>query len=142
MEVLIDTNVLIDFIGDREGFVDVAKKVVTLCSSGQIEGYICAHSLMDLCYIYRKQKTQQERLDMLHQLCGIFTTVETTADSIIAAAERMDFSDFEDSVVNQDAIKAGVEYIVTRNENDYKTADATVISPADFIKLFAEPEAG
>ena len=83
-----------------------------------------------------KQETPEERLDMLHQLCGIFTVVETTGESVIAAAERMVFSDFEDSVVNQNATRAAVEYIVTRNESDYKTADVTIISPTEFLKLF------
>ena len=75
---------------------------------------------------------------MLQDLCDIFTVVETTGEAILAAAERMDFSDFEDSVVNQAAVKAGADCIVTRNQGDFKAADIPVLSPIEFIEKLGE----
>ena len=137
MKVLLDTNILMDFVLKRGGFVKAAKKVFTICTSEKAVGYVSAHSLMDLCYLTRK-KSQDERLRILRQLCSLFVVVETTGNSILAAAERMDFTDFEDSVVNQAAIKAGVDYIVTRNRDDFTTADIPVISPVEFIEMLGE----
>lgn len=138
MKALIDTNVLIDFADKREDFIEAADKVFTLCTTEKAVGFISAHSLMDMCYILRKKQTQTERLELLQQLCNLFVVVETTGESILTAAERMDFSDFEDSVVNQAAIKAGVDYIITRNPDDFKTADIPIVSPTEFIELLGE----
>ena len=137
MKALLDTNVLMDFVLKREDFVKTARKVFALCGTDKVDGFVSAHSLMDLCYLTRK-KTQNERLKMLRLLCGLFTVVETTKDAVLAAAERMDFSDFEDSVVNQAAVRAGVNYIVTRNQGDFKAADIPVLSPIEFIEMLGE----
>ena len=138
MKALIDTNVLMDFVDDRIEFINAAEKVFTICSDGRTDGYVSAHSLMDICYLVRKKKTQQERIEMLQDLCDIFTVVETTGEAILTAAESMDFSDFEDSVVNQAAVRAGVNYIVTRNQGDFKAADIPVVSPIEFIEMLGE----
>ena len=137
MKALLDTNVLMDFVLKREDFVKTARKVFALCGTDKVDGFVSAHSLMDLCYLTRK-KTHNERLKMLRLLCGLFTVVETTKDAVLAAAERMDFSDFEDSVVNQAAVRAGVNYIVTRNQGDFKAADIPVLSPIEFIEMLGE----
>ena len=138
MKALIDTNILMDFIDKRQDFFKDAKKVFALCRTDKVDAFVSAHSLMDLCYLVRKTKTQDERLRMLRQLCGLFVVVETTSEAILAAAEHMDFSDFEDSVVNQAAVKAGADCIVTRNQGDFKATNIPVLSPIEFIETFDE----
>ena len=54
MKVLIDTNVLIDYMTHREPFFDEAKKIIGLCAENKIKGYIAAHSITDSFYIMRK----------------------------------------------------------------------------------------
>ena len=138
MKVLIDTNVLIDFFTQREGFSETAKEVMIRCKGNQkkADGFVSAHSVMDLCYYIRKQ-SRDEILKVVQRLCRMFEVVETTSDRILAAAERMDFKDFEDSVINQAAIKCGADYIITRDikHGHFDSADVPIISPADFIKL-------
>ena len=138
MKALLDTNVLMDFVDKRKDFYEEAEKIFTICARDEVDGFVSAHSLMDLCYLVRKSKSPEERLDMLRQLCTLFTVVETTDDEMIAAAERMDFKDFEDSVVNQAAIRAKVEYIITRNQDDFTRADNAVVSPDEFVGMFPD----
>ena len=137
MRALIDTNVLMDFVGKRGEFFKAADKVFDICGGEKADGFVSAHSLMDLCYLVRK-RTRDERIQMLHLLCDLYTVVETTESAIIAAVEREDFSDFEDSVVNQAAIKAGADCIVTRNQGDFNAADVKVVSPVEFIEMLGE----
>ncbi len=137
MEILVDTNVLLDFVQERAE-ADTAAEIITICAKDDnITGYISAHSLMDMCYILRKIFSADERLDMLRQLCNIFTVIETTKEVIIKAAEDKDFTDFEDSVVNQSAVKIKADYIVTRDmtHGHFKNSDVQVITPVDFINL-------
>ena len=51
MKILIDTNVLIDFIANRDPFAKAAEDIIVLCKDQKIEGCVAAHSLMNIFYI-------------------------------------------------------------------------------------------
>ena len=59
MKILIDTNILIDFLMKRPLFYDDARKVIQLCMNKKIEGCIAAHSVMNIFYILRKDFTTE-----------------------------------------------------------------------------------
>ena len=59
MVVLIDTNVIIDFLVAREPFYDSALHVMEKCASGEAEGYIAFHSLPKYKAYQRKIRTRQ-----------------------------------------------------------------------------------
>lgn len=48
MVVLLDTNVIIDFLVAREPFYDSALHVMEKCASGEAEEYMAFHSLPNL----------------------------------------------------------------------------------------------
>lgn len=50
---------------------------------------------------------------------------------------REDFSDFEDCLQDESAKKAGADYIVTRNIQDFKYAAVKAVTPEEFIKLLS-----
>ena len=62
MKILIDTNILIDYILERQPFTDSAEKIMILCKDKKIDGYIAVHSLINIFYILRKQMTVEERM--------------------------------------------------------------------------------
>ena len=47
-KILIDTNVLIDYILEREPFFDDAMRVIFSCIDGSVKGYIAAHSISNM----------------------------------------------------------------------------------------------
>ena len=52
MEILVDTNVLLDFVQERAE-ADTAAEIITICAKDDnITGYVSAHSLMDMCYLF------------------------------------------------------------------------------------------
>lgn len=54
MVALIDTNVILNYITDREDrFRDSSKKVMDLCSQGKVDGYIAFHLLSAIWYSLR-----------------------------------------------------------------------------------------
>lgn len=44
-KILIDTNVLLDYLVEREPFYEDAKNVVLTCTEGNTRGCIAAHSI-------------------------------------------------------------------------------------------------
>lgn len=50
--ILIDTDIILDFFFDREPFSDNAAKILSLCEEGKIKGYVTAIMLSNIYYWY------------------------------------------------------------------------------------------
>lgn len=135
MIILVDTNIILDVLLDREPYVKNAQIILTKCADQEITGYLAAHSIPDLFYILRKHYTQEERRNLIKNLCNIFHISDLTAKKILSAAEREEFTDFEDCLQEECAVEAMADYIITRNPDDFLKARVKVIKPEDFIAL-------
>lgn len=67
MRVLIDTNVLLDFLMGRKPFFDVADQIIKLCVERKMEGYMAAHSVLNIYYVLRKSMSDVERREVLQR---------------------------------------------------------------------------
>ena len=74
-DILIDTNIVIDTIQERQPFSSNSKAILALCIENKITGYITSHSLCDIFYILRKDKTVPERLSIINHLCKYLTVI-------------------------------------------------------------------
>lgn len=54
MRFLIDTNVVLDFLQERELFVDNAARLLKRIDAGEIEGFIAATTITNIYYIVRR----------------------------------------------------------------------------------------
>ena len=45
MVLLIDTNVVMDYLQERKDFFEDARKIMQCCSDGKAEGYVAFHSI-------------------------------------------------------------------------------------------------
>ncbi len=84
MVVLIDTNVIIDFLVAREPFYDSALHVMEKCASGEAEGYIAFHSLPNLWYILRKVPAETRR-SWLEKVCKILKVASASQEAVMKA---------------------------------------------------------
>lgn len=135
MIILVDTNVILDVLLKREPYDSVAQTIITKCADREVIGYIAAHSIPNLFYILRKNYSQKERRKFIRNLCDIFHVSDLNAEKIISAIENEKFVDFEDCLQEECAVEVMADYIVTRNEGDYKTSRIKVIGPDEFVKL-------
>ena len=63
-KILIDTNVLIDYLLEREPFFEDAKDVILSCADGKAKGCIAAHSIPNMFFILRKDYSVKERREV------------------------------------------------------------------------------
>ena len=68
MVVLVDTNVVMDFLVNRKPYADDAVKIVNLCRRKKVTGYLAAHTISNLFYILRKDFSISQRREMLGAL--------------------------------------------------------------------------
>lgn len=131
--VLIDTNVCIDAIQQREPFGRVAAILLDHSEKGLINGYVSAHSFDTLFYILIRT-TQRE--NVYQAIRGLRRTVDiapVTKNEIDKALQH-NWPDFEDAIHYEAARTAGCDAIVTRNTKDFKQAELPVFSPARFLE--------
>ncbi|MCX4323074.1 MAG: PIN domain-containing protein [Lachnospiraceae bacterium] len=132
--VLIDTNILLDYLLTREPFYEVAKEVVRTCTEGDTKGCIATHSITNMFFILRKDYDAEERREMLINLCTIFDVEGIDKNKLLVGLQNDDFTDFEDCLQTECAKAYGAEYIVTRNVADYSASEITAILPKDFLE--------
>ncbi len=135
MRVLIDTNVLLDYLLAREPFFDSSKKIMEACGKEKISACIAAHSVPNMFYIMRKAFTQQERRELLIGICQLFDVEGIDKFKIIAALQKDNFDDFEDCLQSECASSYRADYIVTRNLDDFSESIVPAIDPQEFCTM-------
>lgn len=133
--ILIDTNVLLDYLLERDPFFEAAKEVILSCINGKAKGCIAAHSIPNMFFILRKDYDAKERREILLNLCKIFDVEGIDKTKLIAGLENENFSDFEDCLQMECAKSYKADYIVTRNVSDYETSEVKAIMPKDYVSL-------
>jgi len=135
MALLIDTNVVLDFFLDREPFVGQAEKIIKYCIYGNVRGYLAAHSLLNIFYIARNQKTVEERNLFLLMLCKKFSVIGVDREMIIDVLRNGNWRDLEDGLQMQCAAVENLDYIITRDTRGFEMSKVQVISPEEVIKM-------
>jgi predicted nucleic-acid-binding protein len=135
MVVLLDTNILLDFLQNRELDSACANEIIKLCAKQIISGFMAAHSISNMFYILRKDYSVEERKEMLLDLCSIIDIVDIDKQKIIISLSNKDFSDFEDCLQAECAKRVNADYIITRNLKDFTNSPVPSILPDDFLKI-------
>ena len=134
-KILKDTNVLLDYLLEREPFFEDAKKVILSCTEGNTKGCIAAHSISNMFFILRKDYTVKERREILLNICTIFDVEGIDRAKLLSGLANEEFFDFEDCLQMECAKSYGAEYIVTRNVLDYSVSDIKTILPSEYLEL-------
>ena len=134
-KILIDTNVLLDYLLEREPFFKDAKGIMVACADGKAKGCIAAHSIPNIFFILRKDYNAKERREVLSNLCSIFDVEGIDKAKLLSGLANEDFTDFEDCLQMECAKSYGADYIVTRNVADYSVSEVKAIEPKDYLKL-------
>lgn len=133
MQILIDTNVIIDAITSREPFFKDSYDVLALCANNSIDGFVAAHSIPDIFYILRKTFNNEQRKLILLSVCEILSIVGLDKQKIIKALYNEQFDDFEDCLQDECAKEICADYIITRNKKDFENSSIPVKTPQEFL---------
>lgn len=136
MVLLIDTNIVLDYLLKRAPFYDDAKKMIKLCSENQVYGCIALHTVTTMWYILRKVP-EDTRRTALKSICELLQVVGTTHEEVINALDTAEFKDFEDCIQMKCAKTAGADYIVTRNKADFQYSEIPVLTPQEMFHIMS-----
>jgi len=129
VKVLLDTNVILDVLADREPHFEDSAAVLSLVEKKAIRGFIAAHTATTLHYLVERELGSKKAGGTLAALLRIVDVVAVDEDRLLHAL-AMGWDDFEDAVQAACAEKAQVDFLVTRNEDDFRESSVRVVSPA------------
>ena len=132
MKLLIDANILLDVLQNRENFVRASSMVWKLCETEQAKGYISALTFANLVYIMRKEMDAQRIEEVLHMLSLIFEFAELN-DSDLFSEDDLQWPDFEDAVQSVTAERIHADYIITRNVRDFSRSKVIAFTPDELL---------
>jgi len=132
MKVLFDTNVILDVLLDREPFVNDAAYLLSKVELAEITGFICATTVTTIHYLATKSLGTNAASRHIDTLLALFVIAPVNR-LVLEGAVKSKFNDFEDAVLHESALHAGVKYIVTRNSIDFKRSQLPVFEPREFI---------
>ena len=137
MRVLVDTNIMLDALLEREPFVRDARPLLEAIDSGQIEGYVTATTLTNIFYIVRRQTRSIERARESVSQTLVAMQICSVDSDILEAAFASNLTDFEDAVQLACAIAENLDAIITRKPQDFAGATFPILSASELLESFS-----
>lgn len=131
--VFLDTNVVIDLLGEREQYYEAAAKIATLADKGKIKIIVSALTYSTLYFILSRFEDKETVKEKIRKFKVISETADLT-DKIIEKGLTSKFSDFEDALQYYCAEVADCNILITRNGKDFKASEMPVLSPNEYLK--------
>ena len=133
MKLLIDTNVVLDYLGTNEGFSDEAELIFELALKKEAIELVSASAVTDIYYVRRRavkdRQTAIEKLKAIRKVIGILPVTENDIDKAI----NRNWKDFEDAVQYSVAETNGVDYIISRDVKGFEEDTIPCYSPKEFL---------
>ena len=136
MRLLIDINVLLDVALQRPG-APASARVLRLCGR-QHEGWLAWHSVATLAYLIERQESAISGRDFIRGML-VWADVARTGRADAMAALDLPMRDFEDALQVAAAMACGAQFIVTRNERDFKASPVPALNPGTFLRRYPPP---
>ncbi len=107
-----------------------------LIDASKIEAFISANTVTDIYYIVKKVRGNKIAIEIIKDLL-LFIGITKLDKSTLEDALKMLFNDYEDAILNVSAENNNLEYIVTRSKKDFVKSKLKIVTPKEFLKLFA-----
>ena len=134
MVLLIDSNVVIDYLTVREPQYRIVASIMEFCQLGGFRGYIAFHTLPTIWYTMRKNNRESRR-ELLLGVTNYLTVASVPHETVVEALKDTSFPDFEDCLQEKCALAVNADYIVTENIKDFTASKVPAITASDMLKI-------
>ena len=132
MVLLIDANIILDVLMNRQPFVKDSSLIWKLCETEKAKGYVSTLAFANMMYIMRKEMSAEMIEEVFGKLKLIFEFVDFSP-AILEKAVEMKWNDFEDAVQSATAEQIRADYIVTRNIRDFTKSKVMAFTPFELL---------
>jgi len=130
--IFLDSNVILDLLGERVPFFDSIAKVATLADQKKLVIIVSPLSFTTIDYVLNKYESSQSVLNKLRKfkiICEICEVNEETIDKAL----NSNFKDFEDAVQYFTALQSNCSIIITRNGKDFKKSTIPIMTAEEYL---------
>lgn len=128
MKVLLDVNVVLDVLLQREEWLADAQAIWDAADAGTLDCCLATSSVTDIYYIARKLVGQEQASEIVRQ-CLEALTILPVDHAVLATAHARPEPDFEDAVQMAVAVSVAVDAIVTRDASGFAQSPVPVWTP-------------
>ncbi|MEM8894783.1 MAG: PIN domain-containing protein [Bacteroidota bacterium] len=132
-KLFLDTNVMLDLLGERAPYYQSAAQIATLADKGQVKLVVSALSYATIFYLLSKYESSLLVKEKIRKFKILAETADLS-DEIIEKGLVSKFTDFEDALQYHCALTAEATIIITRNEKDFKASALPVLKPDEYLK--------
>lgn len=141
MKALLDTNVILDVLLQREPQYSESAAVWAAIEEGRAEGCTSAHAITTIHHIARKGATAERATETVKLILEALEVAGVSGEVIHRAIE-LDWPDFEDAVTASAALEAGCDLIVTRNTAGFARSKVKAVTPRAALALIRRSAPG
>ena len=135
MRLMIDTNIILDVLLEREPFFEQSAQILKLCEERKIHGFISASTATDIFYLVRKALgSTDEAYTALGNILKIVRILTVTNEDVNKAF-LIKAKDFEDCLLAVCAVSNKCDGIATRNGKDFQSFDIPTFTPNEILSL-------
>jgi len=131
--LFLDTNIVIDFLGEREPFYEASAKVLTLADQKKVKIFTSLTSITNVYYILAKFESSKVALEKIRKF-KLLCDISIMDNEVVEKAIHSNFKDFEDAMQYFSAIASNCDLIITRNEKDFKNALIPVVNAESYLQ--------
>ncbi len=134
MRVLVNTNIVLDFLLQREPFFQDAELLFQATDAGQVIGYVTATTLTDIFYISRKHTRSVEQARQAVSETLTVMVICPIDRAVLESAFNSGLVDFEDAVQIFGAVAQGLDAILTRDNKGFLSSPIPVLSIQELLQ--------
>ncbi len=127
--VLLDTNVILDVLLQRQPWVREAAEIWQAEDEGRLAGFVPASALTDIYYVARRL-TDATRARKSVSVCMAAFELCSVDRPLLERAYSLDGKDFEDDLQIACAESSGLVAVVTRDVDGFRESSIEVWTPA------------
>ena len=133
-KLLVDTNIVIDLLTQRNEFYIPASRLFTLSDNREILLSVSSLTFANTYYLVSKELNAKKAKEILRKF-KLLVSVLPMDDKIIDLSLNSNFKDFEDAIQYYTAIENKIDIIITRNLKDFKLSKIPVMTAKNYLVL-------
>lgn len=130
--LFLDTNVMLDLLGERVPYYNSIAKIATLADKRKITIVVSALSYATVSYFLTKYESVEKAKDKLRKF-KVISQICDLDELIIEKGLNSNFQDFEDSLQYYSALKTECNILITRNGKDFKSSQIPVMTADEYL---------
>jgi predicted nucleic acid-binding protein len=135
MKILLDTNIVLDLLLERDVFGELAKKIFIKVEKGEIDGYLCPTTITTIYYLLNRHLTKKDCNEAIKSLLNMFFITKIDKKILIESLDNSGV-DFEDSVIYTSADFENIDIIITRDKKGFHNSKVKILPPNEFLLYF------